>query len=371
MKNDATQSGVSDEHQQQEGTAVQEPSLMTSRSASMEAMEAKRREELRNEGVPLEEPAADDSKKKDGEDAAGEEGADGKAKAHEADDQTRLQLENESGNVTDDAATAIAEALGGQVVMQEGKALVRTKVDGKEELVPLDKVVAQYQKNSTADVRLEEATRLLKEAKERQDSATTGKEKAEADAAATAAEENLESVKKKMFDDMYEGRTEEASAALNQIINQSVEAALKGRGVTATPDEAAVIARVVPAVEQSLAMKSALKQFRKDFPKIATDPYLATRADAFLQEAIDGGKPIDEAFKDAGEKTLGWMRDTLGIKSDVKPSTALRDRSGKKAELDNPSAAGAKTAVQEAPTEQNVAANIAEMRNARVGSRPG
>ena len=48
---------------------------------------------------------------------------------------------------------------------QPTEQMVRVKVDGVEEEVPLSKVLAQYQKNSAADRRLEEAQRTISEVK--------------------------------------------------------------------------------------------------------------------------------------------------------------------------------------------------------------
>ena len=48
---------------------------------------------------------------------------------------------------------------------QPTEQMVRVKVDGQEEEVPLSRVLAQYQKNSAADRRLEEASKAIAEAK--------------------------------------------------------------------------------------------------------------------------------------------------------------------------------------------------------------
>lgn len=314
------------------------------REIAMEEMEAKRAAELAAEGVKEEPVEKAEEKPED--------------KADDVDAQIEAQTEGQDEAPTDEKpAEKAAESV---------PQMVRVKVNGVEEMVPLDRVVAAYQKSDSAEKRLEAATRLLEEARAAHSVAKTTADKKEAAEAIANAQANVEGLKSEFFGAMFNGEQDKAKDALDKIIKESVETALKGREI-ATPDEAAIIAKVTPAVEQSLEQRSALKQFQKDFPKIATDPYLANRADAFLTEAIKAGKPLDAAFKEAGEKTLDWMRETLGVKSAVTVSTARTERAARKQEIDSIPQASAKTPAPKDETEQNVAATIAEMRKGRPG----
>jgi len=376
-KLDATQSGVSDTND-----ADTEQPQRTSRDEAMELLANKRREQLAGEGVVIEATTDNDEDLSDEEKAAKAAEAQAQIDAQKAEEEAARKADEEAkareeaaaaaaaiGTATDQhVETALATALGDRLVLVDGKPMVKTKVDGEETLEPFDKVLASYQKGGTADKRLEEATRILEEARAEREAAKTDKERKEADRAVAAANAGLAEAKKKFLDAVYDGNRDDAATALDQIINDSVTAALKGRE-PATPDEAAIIAKVTPAVEQSLETRRALKQFQKDYPKIAQDPYLASRADAYLKEALDAGKAIEDAFKDAGEKTLGWMRETLGIKSEVTVSTTRTERTEKKRDIDNPRGATARTVTRDdSPVEGNNSATIAKMREGRVGT---
>lgn len=366
-KDDATQTGVSanedgaGNENEESGAARERPK--SPRELGMELMVTRRHEQLEKEGVSLEKPAGD---------GAADDGA-GAAAA--GDDDVDVQIGAHTEEETAATNTSVATDTGAAEEVFAGdpsKIKVKVKVDGKEQLVPLAQITAQYQKGGAADNRLAEATRtleeakrVLEEAKTQKSEATSAKEKKAADEAVEAAKADLDAKKNKYLDSMYEGDKESARALFDEIIDESVKSVLKGRGEAATLDEAAIIARVTPAVQQSLEVKSALKTFKTDFPKIANDPYLAKRADAFLNEEVAGGKPYDEAFKAAGEKTLGWMRDTLGIKSDVIASTTVSERAGKKGEIDNPPSANKKSAGDEPVAQQDVGSTIAKMRAAR------
>jgi hypothetical protein len=347
-KDDAIREDVSDANEAGADNTETTERPKSMRELGMEMMAERRREELVAEGVELEAPTTEGAKK--------DEGA-----ADDVDAQITAQADDAA---TDEGGEGKKSATGDADEVTDGDEMVKVKVNGVEELVPLKTVVAQYQKNSAADKRLEDATRLLEEAKQMQAAATTTREKKSAQDAVDTATGNLAEVKEKFFNHIYEGQTEDASKLFDQLVKDSVTEALKTH--SGATDKAAIIAEVTPAVEQSLAMKGALRTFKKDFPKIASDPYLAARADAYLKESLDGGKPIDEAFKDAGEKTMGWMRDTLGVKTSVTVSTARTEKTGKKEGIDNPTSTGAKTEVPQAPVQQNVSQSISEMRKGRV-----
>lgn len=366
-KDDATQKGVSDDEQDgaaddASSTTEAQSTPMSTRDAGMEMMEARRREQLASEGVELEpDPEAD----KDRKDGAGAADVDTQIEQQTGKD-AAATIEAAERAAADEAAAAAAAGGSDRIVVVDGRQMVRTKVDGREELEPLDRVLAQYQKDKAADARLEEATRILAEARTEREKATDPNAKAKAEKKVAEAEGDLNAVKAKFFDAVYEGDSENAKKALDQIIEESVTAHLKGRD-TATSDEE-LVARVTPAVEQSLEAKSALRKFQQDYKQIAFDPYLAAKADTFLKEALaDGKTSYEAALKDAGEKTLGWMRETLGIKSAVTTSTAISERTARKQAIDNPASTSARTPTQDdPPQQQNVAASIAEMRTQRV-----
>lgn len=162
------------------------------------------------------------------------------------------------------------------------RVMVRTKVDGKEELVPAGKALGQYQKNSAADSRLADATRMSKEASdllraaaERTATPAVVEVKKDDVDKAKAADE-LKQLHEAQATALYEGDIEKAG----QLSAQIMEKTLAGRSQpAATPvdinsvvDQA--VEKALPAMKQRLTVESALDRTLTDYPQFRDDPDL-------------------------------------------------------------------------------------------------
>lgn len=283
-----------------------------------------------------------------------------------------------------DAAAQLSKQLeDGAIVLDEAllsKAMVRTKVDGKEELVPASKALGQYQKGAAADVRLAEATRMSKEAADllraaegKAAPATTEAKKQEAAKVAEKSKEDLAQLRKEYVAAMYEGDEEKAGQLFDQMTDIRVQAALATRE-PAQPqvDEEAVAARLASKVEQQLSVKGALGKLFADYPEIEVDSDMTLLADVRRESYEAQGKTRAEAIALAGEE-LG-KKYGLGsyAKKDVKSDSGLTTREQKlaaKERLDEPTAAAARatnSSAQRIPTASEVIAEMAASRGQRA-----
>ena len=226
---------------------------------------------------------------------------------------------------------------------------IKTKVDGVEKEVSLDDVIRRYQKNEAADQRLADATRLLDQVR------NTPAPKQEEPP--TIADQPAS--KKKFITALFQGDEDGALAAFDEAV------ATQGRQQP-TLDRNALIQEIAPALKQQLVVEGALDRFKKDYSDIASDTYLAGRADAFLQEALNDGKSIDEAFAHAGTATRDWVRGKAGLgpASQVPTTTNRNERLERKAAIDSIPSTSAKAVIPEM-REEEPSDVIAEIRRTR------
>jgi hypothetical protein len=260
----------------------------------------------------------------------------------------------------------------------------RTKVDGTESMVDGTKVLATFQKNEAADVRLAQATEMMRKAEAAQQAAEQklkeAQTKAEAEAAAKvlkeaeAAKAGLSDTLKQAQTLLFEGRTEESVELwLKALDTVGTIAASKSRGPEpAKLDEQEVVRRVAPVVQQQLDANRALTQLYKDYPQLQQDQDFATIADSHRARLEREGKPRHEAIAEAGDivaTKFGWNKATATSSADdqggKKGSTTLAERAAAKKGLDEPRAASARASDATTQQPKTRSATIAEIARAR------
>ena len=164
---------------------------------------------------------------------------------------------------------------------------VKIKVDGEEKEVPKDKIldagIRALQKESAADKRLEEATRLLREAKEYvQPQAKVDPSPVWDDATVAYALEHGDEAQK--------------AYAVNQM---------RARDTT-TPEE--LIAQTTQRVLDNVDFKSSTDWFLTEYKDIAKDPYLFQLASMSEDQARANGdnRPRKELYKEIGDNLRKW-----------------------------------------------------------------
>lgn len=244
------------------------------------------------------------------------------------------------------------------------KTMVRVKVDGVEQELPLADVVRSYQKDAAAQTRLNEATRVLEEARRTAAAVTsTPKPPAQVEqteqARDTASTPKPETVKE-FVDALFEGDTDKAVEAFSKLGLNT------GRSDEATLDLEQVQAQLTPAIKQQLIDDSALDRFVKANADLAADPYLVSVTNTFIQQEVDGGKPYADALEAGGQRTRAWLASIGAAKPPLEPSPGAHQPSKleRKAGIDEVPALN-RTAIttQDAPV--SASSTIAEMKKAR------
>lgn len=238
---------------------------------------------------------------------------------------------------------------------------VKMKVNGEERIVSLEDVLRTAQKHESADQRLAEATRLLREA-EAARAAPIPAAKTEPTPAPQPTDPAA--VVKEAVNALFEGDTEAATAKLTAAL------AAGHRPAPAPVDTNAIAA----TVKQQLAVEGALDQFAKDYAEVVRNPRLARMADGFLAEEMQGGvhANFSDALKSAGNRVredvraaaaeMGFVPAPVVPKPD--PTTTRQEKLDKKATVTTLPTASA-TAATAVPQPQTTSDVIAEMRKAR------
>jgi len=262
-----------------------------------------------------------------------------------ADDQLALQTESAPRVLTDGL----------------DRTMVRVKVDGVEQEIPVADVVRSYQKDAAAQARLNEATRVLEEARRTAAAATIPPARVEqpGPGADTAASPEPETVKG-FVEALFEGDTEKAIEAFAKLGLNT------GRSDGATLDLEQVQAQLTPAIKQQLIDDSALERFEKANADLAADPHLVSVTNGFIQEEVNGGKPYAEALEAGAQRTRDWLASIGAAKPRSEPAQGAHQPSKleRKASIYEVQALN-RTAntTQDAPA--SVSSVIADMKKAR------
>lgn len=246
------------------------------------------------------------------------------------------------------------------------KYLVRTKVMGEERMVPLSELRATAQKTDAADVYLreakEKARQILDDAMAKAATPATTAPAIATETAASANQTEVDEMVDSAVDELFRGNTDEVKRLLKQVVTRPAN-----QPVASTPN----VDQIAASVEQKVVVRSALRQFAKDYPAIYADPIARRVADDFLSEATEG-KPL-EAFSEerigtilseTGKRVLDWTRGLAGVPANGSRATTRTDKVERKEGIDELPAAAtrATTAVAQPKTTSDV---IHDMKAAR------
>lgn len=246
--------------------------------------------------------------------------------------------------------------------------MVKVKVDGEEAELPLSEVVKSYQKDATASRRLQEATRLLQLAEEKEIAiAQNGNQEKNADLSSdgspTEAKEQKLGQIKDALSKLYEGDDEGAAKALLELMDTGAKA------TQVAIDPAAITAQV----KQQLAVESAYAQVQSDYPELFSNTergvVLGRETYSRMQAKEQSGVPRNVALQEAAAEVAGLFGVQKAGRPQAEPQRTARDEKlERKAKLDNPGAANVVAGGVNSPAEaQNVSSVIAEMARNRLG----
>lgn len=214
---------------------------------------------------------------------------------------------------------------------------VTVKVDGQEFQLPKDRVDAEggvevVQMKLAAAKRLEEAR--IEAARIKEEAAKAANPQA---ASATEQIDEAQLIEKVRF-----GSEAEAKEAIRKLVGQN------------QPDPQALM----PLVQQEIAKNQAVEAFKRDFPEIVKDPYMARLAVDMEVEARRTGdrRPHHELYQAIGKSLTDWRGKMAG---------SFKEKQEKKATVTPIPQAQAKAKLPEEPRAQTRAEILEEERRAR------
>lgn len=224
-----------------------------------------------------------------------------------------------------------ADPLAEWIVQRNGKPMFRTVVDGREQLVPLDRARAELQKRLAGDARLQQANERqrqldAREAQIRQNEAALRARVQRPQPAPAAAvddealdKEGLELVRSLMSDP-------EAVAAkkMASVLKKVRQAATPPVDPEAIVRQAASVAvQTVAAQDNAKALNRGLQKFNEDFKDIAADPDLFAMADRRTNAIAEEHKDWtpEQVMLEAGRQTREWMK-AHGMKTTPTPAAS-------------------------------------------------
>ena len=311
----------------QTGLETAQPSrtpFVSPRELALQAMdEARARDFTQETGVKVEVPplpAADEDEDVNPDDAAAEL-ARAQLEGREPHQQRTVPVE-EVRTVKDEPPDEdeLQRQVQSEVIADVAGKKVRVKIDGVEQEVNLEDVVRNYQKGGTADKRLEEATRLLREAKSLRATETPPAEPVQEPPERTAAE-----VAKEITSAFFSGDEEKAQQLLAE--------ALAGQPSARTQITIDNVEQIAAQVTQQLEVQGALTAFQADYPKIWNTPRYAKWANELIADKESEGMSRAEAIRAAGAELaqdLGMKPEQTGRRTGEDASTVRAERLSRK-----------------------------------------
>ena len=175
----------------------------------------------------------------------------------------------------------------------------RVKVDGVEMDVDQEELIRTYQKNAAADHRLEEATRILREAQVAAQTAVIQ----QPEPAIPEQDTNLRQEAAVVLAKMYDGDQDAAAEALVNLLNK------KGGDRPTQHVQAVDEGQLTQRVLEQIAINQAFDKVKTDYPEILSSPRLENIAVMEIDQRVANGElrsqamlaVCDEIYKEFGK----------------------------------------------------------------------
>lgn len=255
----------------------------------------------------------------------------------EGDEAAAAQAEADAAALAAQQAADQAEVDAAALAASQASEKHKIKVNGVEEEMTTEELIAHAQKIRAGDQYLAEAARLRNElAAQRKPPEQDVSEQVDEDTALARA--------------IQMGSEEEAREAIRKLRKQGP-----------SQDD---LARTI---DERLTFNEAIAKFRTDYSDIASDAYLNKMAQDMDSELIRGGdkRPYDERYTEIGKKLRGWVDSKTKV---PEKQSGMDKQARKEAAPAAPATAGGKaTSSVEEEKEESTSEVIANMAKARGG----
>ena len=249
---------------------------------------------------------------------------------------TMLMIEDEDeandqegeGTSDKEVVDIVDEVTDTQFVTRGNEQFLKLNVNGVEQEVSISEAIKRLQMNENADIKLYQATQLLKQANEKQPQESTLPD----DNSETVLESNA--ALKDALTNLYDGEIDTATETLSKLFN--------AKSTNQAPlDMDTAVAVSLQKHEDQRNLSSAYKAFEtnEDFSFITKDPVLLKRLDDITSDLEQdsvymSNKPsYADIFTEAGTQVKTWLDSVSGSVSQSQPNKtdkllALKERKG-------------------------------------------
>lgn len=250
------------------------------------------------------------------------------------------------------------------VYLKDGRWVTRRKVNGAEEEVDFDRLLAHDQKLAAADQRLAEASRMRREAEE-----ALSRAQAMAQQPPPEPPADRKALVRQYHQALLDGDDDAADDLLLQINGTASAPPVDLRQIEAVAER-----RVQQTLEER-DRREAVARFKRDFPAVAADDHLWDLADRLTMEVMAEGthSGLYEIMAEAGRRAIARVTQAaqhLGAKpAQAGSPTPMETRRAAKAAAGRPVAGISATApAKPEPRPPTASERIAQMQAARRGA---
>jgi hypothetical protein len=235
------------------------------------------------------------------------------------------------------------DPLGDYVVRtKDGKPMFKTLVDGKEELIPLDRARAQLQKHLAADIRLQQAAERQRQLDAREQSirsveATLKTRSANPSAQQAPVDDKaLDTRAIELVRSLVSEPEDKAAAKMAETFRAIRQAATPQFDQNALIRQAADVAvKTIAERDNAKALSTGLEEFSRNYRDITSDPDLFALADrkttAIAAEHPDWAP--GQVMLEAGRQTREWLKSIGASVKETAPNPSTNNRQQRKQNL--------------------------------------
>lgn len=181
--------------------------------------------------------------------------------------------------------------------------MVRIKVDGQEREVPFSDLVRQYQVNSAADLRLEEATRLLQDARAQAERLSPiSRPEAVEQTSNDTGHADLRTSVQEAISLMYSGDDAAAAERLARVIESA-----RAPAAPAIPDVNALVPVLVPVLDEVSAVRRAMDDLKTEYPDLFANRDLDRLTFLKVQDLEATGVSRSDAMRQAAAEVYASL----------------------------------------------------------------
>jgi hypothetical protein len=216
--------------------------------------------------------------------------------------------------------TELSGDLAKYIIVDKGVPMFRTKVNGKDQLVPLERVQTTIQKHEAADIRLQQASTALRDAEQireqaRHQAALVAQSAAKTPPSSDADDESIQQEAEQLSEVLMGGTKDDIATALTGVLRKVRQPAAVAINQDEIVNKAVAQTKVVLGEDaRKVSLATGYKQAKDTYPEVFQDPNLYNFADRISQDIAAENPAFSpaEVIMEAGKRTREWVASLKG-----------------------------------------------------------